>query len=320
MSDNKFNEELAKFDPQMAELQEIANEAKKLYITDFTDKDQVALVRAKRIELKGIRVDITKRGKELRDDANKFNQAVLAKEKELVGVISPEEQRLAKLEEEAAHKAEIEKRKKDLPLRKARLDEINDEIVIEDSGILEMDDTEFDNYVNQRIANWNIKQKEELERQRKEDEERREAEKKAEEERKAKEAEEKRKAEEEERKKKEAEQAKIDAEKRKLEEEKRKFEEEKRLEAEKKKAAEEARKEAEAEAKRKEEEKKAEAEKKAKEEAERKAKEAEELRKKEEYQKFLKDCGYTEETKDDFYIAEDDQKVVVYKKVNVYKK
>lgn len=313
---NKFDQELAKFDPQVAELQKIAEDAHKVTITDFSDRDQVALVREKRIELKGLRVNITKTGKALRDDANKFNQAVLEKEKEMVGVIHPEEKRLAELEEEAAHRAEVEKRKKDLPLRKQRLVDIGDEIEIEDTGILEMNDSEFDNYINQRVANWNLKEKERLE-----------AERKAEEERKEREAEEARKRNEEEEAKRKEHEEKVKAEREKLEEDKRKFEEEKRLEEERKKAAEQARKEAEEEAERKEKQRveaekqaKAEEERKAKEEEEKKKAEAEALKKREEYQKFLKDNGYTEETKDDFYLAEDSEKVVLYKKVNTFKK
>lgn len=327
----KFESELAKFDPQVAELRTIAEQAASLTITDFSDKAQIKVVHDKRMELKNIRVSITKKGKELREEANAFTKAVLTKEKEMVGVIQPEEERLEKLEEEAERIAEIEKRKASLPERKFKLSSLSDGIEISDEGILEMDDNAFDSYFNQRVANWNLAEKERLEAERKADEERKAKEAEEEAKRKEAEAEAKRKADEAEAAKRAAEQKKLDDERAKLEEDKRKHEEEKRLEAAKKEAAEKARKEAEAEAKRKEEERlKREAEEKAAEEkrkeeaakaeAERKAKEKAELEAKAKYQAFLKEHGWTAETQGDFYLQESDTQVVLYKKLGVYKK
>lgn len=334
----KFETELAKFDPQVAELQKIAKVASEITITDFSDKGQIALVREKRIELKGMRVNITKTGKALRDDANAFNAAVLKKEKEMVGLIEPEEKRLQDLEDEAERLAEIEKRKKDLPLRKARLSEIGDGIEIEDQGILEMDDTQFDSYINQRVANWNIKEKERLAKEAQEAEEKRAAEAKAEAERKEaeeKERKEKQEKEDAERKakqdaedaerkaKQEAEdkeraeaQAKLDAEAKRIEDEKRDLEHKKEVEAAAKAAEEKAKKDAEDAAKAK-----AEAEEKEKAEAAAKAKaEAQALAKKKEYQDFLEKHGYSEKTKAEFHLEEDESKVVIYKKIGTYTK
>jgi hypothetical protein len=58
--------------------------------------------------LKNTRVDIQKAGKEARDDATKFSKAVIAKEKELVDMIQPEEGRLQSLQDawDAAREAE----------------------------------------------------------------------------------------------------------------------------------------------------------------------------------------------------------------------
>lgn len=53
-----------------------------------------------RMKLRNTRVEIEKRGKAAREDATAFSKAVIAKEKELVGVISPEEDRLQSLQDE----------------------------------------------------------------------------------------------------------------------------------------------------------------------------------------------------------------------------
>lgn len=317
---NKFDSELANFDPQIAELTKIANTAREISLTDYLDRSQVKVVHDKRMELKQLRVTIAKTGKALRDDANRFNKAVLDKEKELIGVIEPEEKRLQELEDEADRLAEVEKRKADLPNRKQRLSEIGDTIEITDEGILDMDDTSFDAYVNQRVANWNIKQKEMLEQQRAEAEEKARVEEaariKREEEARI-EAEAKAKAEQE---KIDAQKAKLEEERKKLEDEKRELEHQKELEAARKEAEEKAKKEA---AEKAEADRLAaiEAEKKAKEEAEAKAKaEADKLAAEKKYQEFLAKAGYSEKTKDDFYLVEDSEQVIIYKKVGVYKK
>ena len=61
-----------------------------------------------RIELKSTRVDIQKRGKAAREDATAYSKAVIEAEKELIGVIEPEESRLQALQDawDAAREAE----------------------------------------------------------------------------------------------------------------------------------------------------------------------------------------------------------------------
>ena len=53
-----------------------------------------------RMKLRNTRVEIEKRGKAAREDATAFSKAVIAKEKELVAVIAPEEDRLQTLQDE----------------------------------------------------------------------------------------------------------------------------------------------------------------------------------------------------------------------------
>ena len=138
--------DIEKFDPSVAEIQKIVEESKMVDITDLKQ------VKDKRITLKNIRVTITKKGKELREDAITFQKAVIAKEKELVGMIEPEEDRLQGVEDKAAEAAEMEKRKMFLPERYTKLSEIKDGIEVTDEELLAMDQTQFMEYVNKRRA------------------------------------------------------------------------------------------------------------------------------------------------------------------------
>lgn len=68
-------------------------------ITEITNKAGYDECHAKRMVLKNKRVEIAKTGKSAREDATKFSQAVIAAEKELIGIISPEEERLQALQQ-----------------------------------------------------------------------------------------------------------------------------------------------------------------------------------------------------------------------------
>lgn len=329
MSEATFNAELAKFDPTVDKLQAIAKEAQAVTITDFSNKDQIALVRTKRLELRDLRVSITKTGKSLRDEANAFAKAVIAKEKDLVAIITPEEDRLSSLETEAERLAEVERRKGYLPERKAKLEAIG--VELKDEELLAFDDIEFVTFFNAKESERLEAERIALEEAKKAEEARKEAEaiaeaKRKEEEAKA-EADRKAKEEAEVRAKAEAEQKKLDAEKAKLEAEKRQLEAD-RLKLEHEKEVEQARKEAEIKAKadaeakqeldRIAEKKRLEDEIRAKEEAEKA--EAESLARKAKWQKFLTDLGYTEAEKAEFYLKDAGETIIVYKKIGVYKK
>lgn len=312
----EFKNELDKFDPKVAELQKVASTAKEVVVTDIRDETQLGVAKTKRLELMRIRTSIEKTGKSLRDDANAFNKAVLTKQKELIAIVEPEEQRLAAIEEEGKKAAEIDERKKSLPERLEKLGAINDSVEITEGELLEMDELQFGIYYNGRIENWNLEEKRKLEEQAQLDLEKKEADAKLETERKEKEAAEAQRVA-------DVAQAKIDAENAKIEERKRELEKEKR-ELEHMKELDEAKKIAEAEAvanaeKKAEEEKEAEAQRVAdaekKETAEKKA-----LEKKKEYIKFLSDNGYSEVAKNDFYIKDDSDRVVLYKKVGEFSK
>lgn len=145
-------DDIATFDPTVAELNKMVEATKGITATDLTDKNQLETVRTNRIALKNARVKIEKRGKELREDALKFQKAVIAKEKELVGIIAPEEDRLAAIEDEAKQIAILKARTEQLPARKERLAAIGDAEVVPDEYLLAFDDTAFETYLNTRTA------------------------------------------------------------------------------------------------------------------------------------------------------------------------
>ena len=142
----------------MAELQALADTAKALDLSDIKE------VRQTRIQLKNARVEITKTGKAMRDDANKFASAVIAREKELIGIIKPEEERLSDVEEAAKQAEEREARKALLPHRIERLTAIGDGIETSEETLLEMDGPAFEGYINQRLAQKNEADRLEIER------------------------------------------------------------------------------------------------------------------------------------------------------------
>lgn len=281
--------DLEKFDPTVAELTAMVEVTKNITATDLKDKEQMAVVRENRITLKNARVRITKIGKELREDALNFQKAVIAKEKELIGIIEPEEARLADIEEQARLQAVREERLEKLPARKERLDQI--EASYTDEQLLDMDSEQFEAFFNQKMSEHNENVRIQNEKIQKELQDKIDAENaRIQEEQRA----------EQERilaEQKEA-QDKLDADRKALEEEKERIEAE-RLKLEKEKADEKAR---------------VEQEKKDK------AEEAERLEKRNAFIEFRASFGWTEETKGDYKVDETDEGYVLYKKLGVFAK
>ena len=147
--------EIEKFSPTKAELIEIVGESEALELPDTSDQVQLSKVKDARIRLRDTRTSITKLGKSLREDAIKFQKVVLDKEKELLKIIKPEEDRLIGLEEIAKKEIERKARIELLPERKNKLAGIGDDIVVSDEELLGMDNEEFQEYLNKRIADKN---------------------------------------------------------------------------------------------------------------------------------------------------------------------
>jgi len=116
------------FATRKAELAEMATKSER--IVEITNTAGYAECHSARMTLKNTRVDIQKAGKEARDDATKFSKAVIAKEKELIDIIEPEETRLQSIQdawdaERAAEKAARERAEAErLAAIRARLDAI----------------------------------------------------------------------------------------------------------------------------------------------------------------------------------------------------
>lgn len=83
--------ELKKFEFTNETLQKKVDAYKDLTITDLADKEGLRKVHEARMDLKNTRVHIEKTGKGLRESANTFNKSILARQGELVNIISPTE-------------------------------------------------------------------------------------------------------------------------------------------------------------------------------------------------------------------------------------
>jgi uncharacterized protein YifE (UPF0438 family) len=138
-----INLEIEKFSPTKAELTKLLEASKALELPDLFDEAQLRKVKDARINLRDARIDITKTGKALREDALKFQKAVITKEKEFVAIIEPEENRLADLEEAAAKAVQRKARVEVLPRRKERIAAIADGMSETDDHLLDMDDPTF---------------------------------------------------------------------------------------------------------------------------------------------------------------------------------
>lgn len=148
--------QIEQFSPTKAELTKLVEAAKVLILPDPSDKAQLRKIKDARLNIRDARVAITKTGKALREDALKFSKAVIAKEKELVAIIEPEENRLAELEA-VAEKAAVRKERMELvPHRMARLEALADgQPFPGDDVLLDMDGPAFENYYNVRVADKN---------------------------------------------------------------------------------------------------------------------------------------------------------------------
>lgn len=105
-----IEQELKKFNVVESKLAELADAGKGLTISGIDDKAGLEAVKKARIAIKNERVRIEKTGKSLRDQANAFNKAVLAKEKEYLSIIVPTEDALQAEEDRIANdKARIER-------------------------------------------------------------------------------------------------------------------------------------------------------------------------------------------------------------------
>lgn len=289
---------MSEFTPAKEQLESIVANIKKI------DRKDITAVHDARITLRDLRINVTKKGKELREGAITFQKEVLAKERELVAIISPEEEELEKVEDEAKLRKQMETRRTELPTRVEALKAIGDDVPVSDDELLAMDDDEFNAYRVRRIDAKLIKDKEAFEQQKRDEE----AKAKARAEQEEKERRERLSKEEAEAAaKRKIEEDKIAAERAELEKDKARMEGEKkaREEAEAEKAREIERQEREAKLKKEEEER--EAARQSQIEADRK--------KEENYTKWLADVRFDEKTD---FIDWKEGKAILYRKISEY--
>lgn len=143
---------IEKFNPTKAEVTALVGKYKDLKIEGVEDKKGYMAVDDARKELKKVRVQISKDGKELRAEAVAFQKAVLKKEKELIALVEPTELELTAKQDEIKEEIARLKRVDSLPSRKARIKSI--EIEVSDDELLSMDDEAFDAFFNEKHAEY----------------------------------------------------------------------------------------------------------------------------------------------------------------------
>lgn len=134
-----MNMNIGKFNPTVQELKKLVDDAQGVDITDLK-----AVKDAKK-PLKSARIEITKMGKSMRDEATAFNRAVLVKERELLEIIEPTEKKFKEIEDAEKQRIAIEERKEQLPMRRSELSAIG-LLAIRDEVLLSMNDKEFAEY------------------------------------------------------------------------------------------------------------------------------------------------------------------------------
>lgn len=156
--------DITKFDPTVSELQTMIALTSGITADDLESKEQLQVVKEARIGLKNARVQIQKKGKELREDAIAFQKTVISKEKELIAIIEPEEERLAEIEEQAKQIQVKKDRLKQMPYRLEKLASISDGYVASpeytdreafNEVLLGMDEVQFEEYYNRCVAQHN---------------------------------------------------------------------------------------------------------------------------------------------------------------------
>lgn len=176
------NTDLQSFLAIKTEIAEFANKYGSLSIAGLDDKAGLERVHAARMLVKNKRIEVEKRGKELREDAVKTQKTVLAAVKELVGLMEPvethlksEEDKIEKLKEEIRQEA-VRKEEEKLQGRVAQLTKLG--IVPNLAALKNISDVDFADYLQVQKQQHEAKlQQEAEERKTREEAQRIEAEK-----------------------------------------------------------------------------------------------------------------------------------------------
>lgn len=140
--------ELIKFDPSVEDLHKMITITSRIQVGDLTDAVQLVAVHDHRLKLRDARVMIEKKGKSMREEALKYQKNVIAREKELLAIITPEEMRLKGIEDEAKAIQEIAARRPLLSMRRQLLKELDPDVT--DNFLLSMDNDQFMEFIRMR--------------------------------------------------------------------------------------------------------------------------------------------------------------------------
>lgn len=161
--------EIEKFPIKGEDLTAMALKCAELTIKGLEDKEGYKAVSAARKELKSTRTKITNAAKEIRDPALKLQRMVIAREKELIALIEPTEDRLQALEEgweKLVEDARLEEERKKADRIQGMLTKLNAvEFAVDFMDLQAMDDEQFADILAKATAEFEqIKTKREEER------------------------------------------------------------------------------------------------------------------------------------------------------------
>lgn len=134
-----------------AALHQIADAAKTITAEDLTDDVQLSKVNETRKRLAKIRVSVKKQSKAQRDQYTVLARANSEVEKMLIGIIEPEEDRLASLESDARLLKERAARAALLPMRKEMVGQFSF-VTMTDDQLLDLDMDQFNAKLNEWTA------------------------------------------------------------------------------------------------------------------------------------------------------------------------
>lgn len=120
MDDNYIKDQLTKFNVTDTAIVQLTDKYKDLKIQGIEDTSGYKAVRAARLEVKGYRVDIEKRRKELTEDALKYQRAINAEAKRITALLEPLEIALS-LQEDNFEKEKERIKQEELAARHTRM-------------------------------------------------------------------------------------------------------------------------------------------------------------------------------------------------------
>ncbi len=149
---------ISEFDPNFEKLAALVAESAGIVEVNLDDSTQLETVKKARIKLRDARVLIEKTGTAYRADALKYQREVIAKEKDLIAIIEPEEQRLKEFEKAADVEKARRIRVAQMPERRQRLESSG--FPVDEARILDMDSVAFETHFNELVAEKNRQEKE----------------------------------------------------------------------------------------------------------------------------------------------------------------